>query len=185
MKFSDFEALWKKIKHNPVKVLLYILVSVVVGGVIMWAGGFLSEIGKQQAQVQPTGEDAALEIVDLAVEKPRSLHPVLDLKLLNTGGGTAFLTEIAAEVLERVPFLGFVEPSGRYDLLIDSDVNVIRVSHDIRSNDVERIRLTLGAARHNLSCSFKLQLRLTYNGDQTVLSRPFEVTFVEEDYVQY
>lgn len=179
MKLSDFEALWKQIKHRPAWAALYILFAAVVAGASMWAGGFLSEIGKQQAE-QPTAEGAALEIVDLAVEKPRSLHPVLDLKLLNTGSGTAFLTEIAAEVLERVPYAGLVEPSGRYDLLIDSDINVIPVSHDISPNDVERILLILGAAPHNLSCWFKLQLRLTYNGDETVLSRPFEVAFVEE-----
>ena len=165
------------------KTVLYLFVITVIGVAGIWASGFFGEIGKQQAESQrKLTKPAVLEIVDLTVEKPRPLHPIVDLKLINTGERTAFLTEVAAEVLEREsiapsPSLGIVKPSANYELLIYRDVNLIKVSHDIKPNDVDRLLLTLGAARHNLFHRFKLQLRLKYNGDKEVLSRPFEVIF--------
>ena len=181
MKVSEVKSLWRNIKRSPIRTTVFLLVIASIGVASIWVGGFFGQIGKQQAeQHQTPTTQAILQIVALAVEKPHSLHPVVDLKLLNNGEGTAFLTEVSAAVLERVPYAGLVKPSGNYDLLIDGDVNLITVSHDIKSNDVDRLLLRLGAARHNLACYFKLQLRLRYNGNKVVVSPPFEVEFIEE-----
>lgn len=180
MKLSDIENIIKHIKLSPIKTMFYLFVIIAIGVAGIWAGGFFGEIGKQQAESQrKQTKPALLEIVDIMVKKYRAPNCVVDLKLLNSGERTAFLTEVSAEVLERkfVPIKGKVEPSANYELLIDTDINIIEVSHDIKPNDVDRLLLTLGAASHNLLHHIKLQLRLKYNGDKEVLSRPFEVSF--------
>jgi hypothetical protein len=122
---------------------------------------------------------ATLRIADIVVEHPKSLSPVVDIKLFNPGATVAFLTEISAIVLERVPYAALVKPSANYDLLIDTKRNVLKVAHEIPPNKTERITIRLGAAPHNLACYFRLQLEFTYNGEQVLVSEPFEVEFIE------
>jgi hypothetical protein len=179
MSLHDIEQLWSQITLTPLRAIAFLAATALIGAIGIWAKAYFSEVGKRQAESRHASpKAAALEIVALTVKKPNSLHPVIDIKLLNKGEGTAFLTEIVAEVLERHPTAGMVEPSGRYDLLIDSNVNVLAVSHSIKPNDVDRLHLRLGAARQNLACAFKLQLKLIYNKSQEVQSAPFNVFFV-------
>ena len=123
---------------------------------------------------------ADLRIADLLTENPYSRHPKVIIKLFNAGGKTAFLTRISANVLLREPLASLVRPSAKYDLLIASDRNEIYVAHEIKPNEVDMIVLKLGATEYNMACKFRLQLELTYNEDQKLLSEPFEVGFYKQ-----
>ncbi len=122
----------------------------------------------------------SLRIADIVISRSKSPHPQLDIKLFNPSNTVVFLTEIAAIVIDRIPYTGLVKPSAEYDLLIDTERNILKVSHEIPPNRTERILINLGAAEHNLACHFSLSLEFTYNQGKVLKSPPFSVEFVEE-----
>jgi hypothetical protein len=122
---------------------------------------------------------STLQIADLVISEPKSPHPVIDIKLFNPSSTVAFLTDIVALVLESRPFAGLVKPSAEYDLLIEDNRNVLKVSHEIRPNSTERIIVRLSAAPRYLACAIRLALELIYNGGEVLKAPSFDVEFVE------
>lgn len=129
---------------------------------------------KIRPQQQP-GMDA-LKLVALDIKDPDSEKPTLDLMLLNEGPRTAFLTAVVVEVVKSEPeTVQFVPPSASYDLLIESKLNKLSVSQEVKPNDVDRFLVALGASSNYVSRSLTLRLRIEYNGNRTISSESFGV----------
>lgn len=173
MNLSDIEAAWNSARKSPAKTLALLAVAVVFTAMGVVGTTYLGETTKLFTKT------AKLKVVAVTVEEPKSLRPVLNIHLLNSGGATAFLTGISAEIVSRIPFKAAVQPSGEYDLLIDEDISTLHVSHEIKSDGVDLIRVRLAAAPRNLACFITLRLRLAYNKDQLVFSEPIEIAFLD------
>jgi len=119
IKFADLNSILREFRNSPLKTSVHSMMIFGLSIAGIWAKGYFGEAGKQQAskprEVQGNGR---LEVVGLSVQDSKSPSPSLDLKLLNSGTATVFLTEVTAEVLGDIQYRGRIDPSAKYDLLV-------------------------------------------------------------------
>ena len=155
--------------------LIASLFLLIVGGITFYAINRWAPANENRHQITTNYQNMAewLHIDDILISKSEK-NIKLDIRIRNSGYGAVNLTRADLQILEREPFAAAYHPSASYDLLVESDHNVISVAHVLQSNEVDSFILRLGFTEWNTSCGFMAQLILYYNDKFTVISRPLQ-----------
>lgn len=98
---------------------------------------------------------------------------LLDVRVRNAGTRSANITRVALRLLERSHFLTSYVPSATYDLLVESDVNEMRVAHFLAPDTVDQFLITLGFSPAYVGYAMAAQLEIRYNRSELAVSGRF------------
>jgi len=175
MKPNDIEKLWEQIRRSPLRSIIFLCFSIIftVGGI--WTVAYVTELGRGAGDIGDQPEkNAELKIIDVVVTKPKPTRSRVEVKYINTGERVAFLTEVVVNLLERHGERP-VSSGFSYDLLIDSNANIKKITRTISPEKIGVVNLVLATSLPNNL--LKLQVVLVYGDDQKALSDPFNAYF--------